>query len=155
MLYLLRASLLQPSPTGANGLDRSERFDALKQATKCFDDALRASGGKNMMAVLGKARVHFTLGKYAEALQAYQTVLERVPDMTDPDPRIGVGCCLWQLGHTDDAKLAWERALELVSRNNLSGLRELSNFITEPRLQNCKYFTWPILFALNFPSPYD
>ena len=115
VLYLLRASLLQPTPTGVNGLGGSEKSDALKQATKCFDDALRASGGRNMMAAMGKARVHFSLGKYAEALQAYQTVLERAPDMVDPDPRIGIGCCLWQLGHVDDAKIAWERALELVS----------------------------------------
>lgn len=119
VLYLLRASLLQPSQTGANSLDRSEKVDALKQAVKCFDDALRASRGSNMMAILGKARVQFSMGKYAEALQAYQTVLERAPDMIDPDPRIGIGCCLWQLGHVDDAKIAWERALELVCNKRL------------------------------------
>lgn len=67
------------------------------------------------MAILGKARVQYSLGKYADSLQCYQRVLERAPDMVDPDPRIGIGCCLWQLGHKDDAKNAWQRALDLVS----------------------------------------
>lgn len=65
------------------------------------------------MAILGKARVSFSMGKYAEALQSYQAVLGQTPDLIDPDPRIGIGCCFWQLGHKDDAKTAWQRALEL------------------------------------------
>ena len=115
VLYLLRASLLQSSSALSNGIDRSERQDTLMQAVKCFDDALRASTGKNIMAKMGKARVYFSLGKYADALQTYQRVLEVSPNTTDPDPRIGIGCCLWQLDHIDDARIAWERALELVS----------------------------------------
>ncbi len=67
-----------------------------------------------MMAILGKSRVQFSLGKYAEALEGYQEVLIKMPDLRDPDPRIGIGCCLWQLGFKDEAKDAWERALELV-----------------------------------------
>lgn len=67
-----------------------------------------------MMATLGKARVQFSLGRYPDALQGYQAVLERAPDLREPDPRIGIGCCFWQLGHREDAKGAWERALELV-----------------------------------------
>ena len=67
-----------------------------------------------MMAMMGKARVMFSQAKYAESLQCYQTVLERAPDIMDPDPRIGIGCCLWQLDHKDDARTAWQRALELV-----------------------------------------
>lgn len=67
------------------------------------------------MATLGKARVQYSLGKYADALASYQQVLGQAPDMVDPDPRIGIGCCLWQLGYKDDARNAWERALELVS----------------------------------------
>ena len=67
-----------------------------------------------MMALLGKARANFSLGKYAEALEGYQEVLSGRPDLIDPDPRIGIGCCFWMLGFKDDAKVAWERALELV-----------------------------------------
>jgi RNA polymerase-associated protein CTR9 len=113
VLYLLRASLQPPSAPGPTSHIGSERFDMLKQAAKCFEDALRSSGGKNMMAMMGKARVNYSLGKYPEALKAYQTVLERAPDLIDPDPRIGIGCCYWQLGHKDDAATAWNRSLEL------------------------------------------
>ena len=65
------------------------------------------------MAALGIARVLFSMGRYADALKRYQMVLERAPYMNDPDPRIGIGCCLWQLGHREDASVAWERALEV------------------------------------------
>lgn len=85
-----------------------------RQALKCFDDALKASQNKNMMAWLGRARAHFSLGRYADALHGYQHVLEHAPDLSDPDPRIGIGCCFWALGFKDDAKAAWQRALEVV-----------------------------------------
>ena len=106
VLCLLRAALVQ---------DASEKQEALRQASKSFDDALRASKDGNMMAFLGKARVLYSLGNYAESLKTYQRVLARAPDLIEPDPRVGIGCCFWQLGHKDDAKVAWERVLELVS----------------------------------------
>lgn len=104
VLCLLRAALTN---------DQNEKMDTLRQGAKSFEDALRHSG-KNMMAVLGRARAHYSLGKFPDALQGYQYVLEHAPDLTDPDPRIGIGCCFWQLGHKDEAKSAWERALEVV-----------------------------------------
>lgn len=104
VLCVLRAALTQ-SP--------SEKTETLRQASKSFEDANRNAGGKNMLALLGKARSSFSLGRFPEALQCYQQVLQRAPDITDPDPRIGIGCCFWQLGHKDDAKAAWERALEV------------------------------------------
>ncbi|KAG9692532.1 TPR-like protein, partial [Aureobasidium melanogenum] len=54
VLYLLRASL-QPSKSSSTAQE-SERLDTLRQAAKCFEDSLRASHGRNMMAVMGKAR---------------------------------------------------------------------------------------------------
>ncbi|KAK0663701.1 Tetratricopeptide repeat protein 1 [Lasiodiplodia hormozganensis] len=128
VLYLLRASAITQTKSGAP--DSAERTDALRQAAKCFDDSLRAYGGKNLMATLGKARVQYSLGKYADALASYQQVLGQAPDMVDPDPRIGIGCCLWQLGYKDDARNAWERALELCpdskTANILLGLYHLN-----------------------------
>lgn len=106
VLCLLKASSLT---------DQNEKNETLRQGAKSFDDALRVSHGRNMMAALGRARAHYSLGKIADALQGYQYVLEHSPDLADPDPRIGIGCCFWQLGHKDEAKVAWERALEVVS----------------------------------------
>lgn len=106
---------MQLAPKSTAGLQiGSEKAETLKQAGKSFDDAIRSSSGKNLMAHLGKARVAFSLGKYPEALQSYQQILERGPDLIEPDPRIGIGCCLWQLNHKEEAKAAWTRALELV-----------------------------------------
>ncbi|KAF2755893.1 protein prenylyltransferase [Pseudovirgaria hyperparasitica] len=110
VLYLLKASLTPPSRAGTQA---SEKVDTLRQAAKCFEDAIRSSSGKNVMALLGKARVQFALGKPGEALELYQMVLSRSPELIDPDPRIGIGCCFWELGHKDDAKGAWTRALDL------------------------------------------
>ncbi|KAF2457249.1 hypothetical protein BDY21DRAFT_304402 [Lineolata rhizophorae] len=122
VLYLLRSSMLPPSKASIGGPSSSERMETLGQASKCFDDALRASNGRNAMAHLGKARIQFSLGKYADALGLYQTVLTRAPELIDPDPRIGVGCCFWQLGYKDDARGAWERSLELNPESKIANI---------------------------------
>lgn len=109
VLYLLRASL-QSSTAAASSVDR---IDHLRQAMKCFDDALRHSNNRNLMAKMGKARCNYSMAKYAEALKGYQSVLESSPSLIDPDPRIGIGCCYWQLGFKDDAASAWQRSLDL------------------------------------------
>ncbi|KAG8630414.1 hypothetical protein KVT40_002033 [Elsinoe batatas] len=121
VLYLLRAALLS-TKAGFGPRAHAERADMLQQATKCFEDALRSSGGRNIMAIIGKARTLFSLGKYAESYLAYQNALERAPDMYEPDPRIGLGCCLWQLGHKDEAKNAWQRALEVNSGSKVANV---------------------------------
>lgn len=113
VLYLLRASLQPPSQNPGSNQISNDRLETLKQAGKCFEDALRASHGKSLLAKLGKARVQYSLGKYAEALKIYQNVLESSPGLTDPDPRIGIGCCFWNLGYKDDAAQAWQRSLDL------------------------------------------
>lgn len=75
-----------------------------------------------MMAVLGRARVQYLQGKFTDALQSYQEVLSKMPSLRDPDPRIGIGCCLWQLGFKDRAKAAWERSLALVTTRGIQSL---------------------------------
>lgn len=115
VLYLLKASLQAPSKaTAATGTSvDSEKAGLLHGALKSFDDASRASRGKNMLAVMGKSRVLLSLGKYSEALAGYQEVLVKMPDFVDPDPRVGIGYCLWKLGFKEDARVAWERSLEI------------------------------------------
>ncbi|KAK4149517.1 hypothetical protein C8A00DRAFT_37888 [Chaetomidium leptoderma] len=111
VLILLKASL-QPQSKAPGAVD-SHKAEQLRNALKSFEEAIRVSQGKNMLAVMGKARALFSLGRYPESLAAYQDVLAKMPDMVDPDPRIGIGCCFWQLGFKDDAKIAWERCLEI------------------------------------------
>ncbi|KAI9782525.1 MAG: hypothetical protein M1816_001863 [Peltula sp. TS41687] len=132
VLYLLRASFQQPSSQSRtpSSQDQSERVLVVRQAIKCFEDALRVSNNKNMLALMGKSRAQYSLGMYAEALASYQQVLSKMPDLSDPDPRIGIGCCLWQLGYKDDAKVAWERALKVnpdsTTANALLGVYHLN-----------------------------
>ncbi|KAH7360106.1 putative RNA polymerase II transcription elongation factor [Rhexocercosporidium sp. MPI-PUGE-AT-0058] len=118
VLYLLKASL-QPPSKGTGAID-SGKADLLNAALKSFEDANRASRGKNMLAVMGKSRVLFSLGKYAEALAGYQEVLAKMPGFVDPDPRVGIGYCLWKLGFKEDAKVAWERSLEINLKSKIA-----------------------------------
>lgn len=120
VLLLLRASLQAPSKT-AGGIGK-EKHELLKTAVKSFDDALRVSQGKNMLALMGKARALFSMHKYPESLAIYQDVLMKMPDLVDPDPRIGIGCCFWQLGFKDDAKMAWERCLEINPNSKVANI---------------------------------
>ncbi|KAM5485118.1 protein required for normal CLN1 and CLN2 G1 cyclin expression [Microsporum canis] len=114
VLSILRASLQPPSkPVRPGTVDTSERVESLQQAIKCFDESSKAFGGRNIMAILGRARANYMLGRYGEALEGYQEALVKMPNMRDPDPRIGIGCCLWQLDFKDQAKVAWNRALTL------------------------------------------
>lgn len=122
VLYLLRASLQPPSKSSNPGVIDSEKAEILRHALKSFDDAIRVSQGRNMMAVLGKSRALFSMGKYAEALEGYQDALHRMPELTEPDPRIGIGCCFWQLNHKDDAKAAWERSLEINPDSKIANI---------------------------------
>ena len=111
VLCLLRAAI---------STDKSHRGGSLRDAAKAFDDCLRATNHNNMMALLGKARTLFSMHKYADAYKVYQQILQKAPDLTEPDPRIGIGCCLWQLGFKDDARVAWERAREINKNSKVA-----------------------------------
>ncbi|PHH77676.1 hypothetical protein CDD80_328 [Ophiocordyceps camponoti-rufipedis] len=120
VLLLLKASLQAPSKTGT-GIG-AQKHELLKNGVKSFEDALRVSQGKNMLALMGKARALYSMHKYAEALTAYQDVLQKMPDLVDPDPRIGIGCCFWQLGFKQDAKATWERCLEIDPESKVANI---------------------------------
>ncbi|KAK8870014.1 hypothetical protein IAR55_000584 [Kwoniella newhampshirensis] len=64
----------------------------------------------NLIALTAQARLQFARRSHEQALQTYQQLLSLSPDM-HPDPRIGLGLCLWQLGDRAKARAAWERAL--------------------------------------------
>jgi RNA polymerase-associated protein CTR9 len=79
---------------------------------RLFEEILKVKPN-NVIALMGKARIHYSRNQFAIALRLYQKVLITRPDI-QPDPRIGIGQCFWQLKMKADAKLAWERALQLV-----------------------------------------
>ncbi|CCJ28920.1 unnamed protein product, partial [Pneumocystis jirovecii] len=87
----------------------------MDQAGKYFDSVLKTDRN-NLFAMLGKARILFSHKNYTGALKLYQTILSSKPDFI-PDPRIGIGLCFWELNMKQDAKAAWERSLELDSKN--------------------------------------
>lgn len=122
VLQLFKASLQPQSKSVISGGIDPEKAEILRSSLKSFDDALRVSQGRNIIAVMGKSRALFSLGKFAEALEGYQDALHKMPDMVDPDPRIGIGCCFWQLGFKDDARTAWERALEINSDSKIANI---------------------------------
>lgn len=87
-------------------------------ATRSMDDALRSFEGvlvekpTNLVALLGKARILYAKRNYREALRLFQDVLRYNPQCI-PDPRIGIGLCLWAMDHKAKAKAAWQRSLEV------------------------------------------
>lgn len=118
VLNLLRASLITATKTGPGA--EAERTDALNQALKSFEEAAKFSDQRNLLALMGQARSLYLLKKYSPALATYQKVMAKMPDLTDPDPRIGIGACMWQLGHRDNARSAWERALRLNPKSTVA-----------------------------------
>lgn len=123
VLQLMRASLQAPSGSAsAPGTIDHEKMEFLRASVKSFDDAIRVSQRRNMLAVMGKSRALFSLGRYADALEGYQEALHRMPELVDPDPRIGIGCCFWQLNYKEDAKAAWERALEVNPDSKIANI---------------------------------
>jgi RNA polymerase-associated protein CTR9 len=106
-------SILQLLNTGIQRLETAGTDKAsADQILRTFEEVLRQKPN-NVIALLGKARVHFSRSQFAIALRLYQKALTLRPDM-QPDPRIGIGQCFWSLKMKEDAKRAWERALELV-----------------------------------------
>jgi RNA polymerase-associated protein CTR9 len=96
----------------ASATTTSKRNHHFNQALRVFDDAIRTSPRGNMLVLMGKAHALYGRKRYDKSLEVYQGMLRYRPDM-DPDPRIGIEMCYWSLGYKDDAKMAWERALEI------------------------------------------
>ncbi|KAI0081989.1 RNA polymerase II-associated protein [Panus rudis PR-1116 ss-1] len=90
----------------------------LQLGTRAMDDAMRSFEGvlankpTNIVALLGKARLLYTRRQYPQALKLFQEVLRLSPNCR-PDPRIGIGLCLWSMNYKDKAKAAWQRSAEV------------------------------------------
>ncbi|PCH35997.1 RNA polymerase II-associated protein [Wolfiporia cocos MD-104 SS10] len=90
----------------------------LQVGQRTMDDALRSFDGvlvekpTNLVALLGKAKIMYARRQFHQALKLFQTVLKLKPDCL-PDPRIGIGLCLWAMDHKEKAKAAWQRSVEV------------------------------------------
>ncbi|KAF7357881.1 Tetratricopeptide repeat protein 1 [Mycena venus] len=87
-------------------------------ATRAMPDALTSFNGvleekpTNLIALIGKGRILYAQRNFPEALKIFRRVLELNPRCI-PDPRVGIGLCLWALGHKAKAKAAWQRSLDV------------------------------------------
>ncbi|WFD17893.1 protein required for normal CLN1 and CLN2 G1 cyclin expression [Malassezia caprae] len=85
-------------------------------AAKLFD-VLLTRMPEHIVALLGRACLQLRARQHLAALQTYQHALRLVVRVQQsgapwpgPDPRIGIGLCLWALGRHDAARRAWQRA---------------------------------------------
>ncbi|KAH9170927.1 RNA polymerase II-associated protein [Lactarius sanguifluus] len=84
---------------------------SMEDAFRSFEAVLKERP-TNLIALLGKARILYTRRQFPSALKLFQQVLQLNP-YSLPDPRIGIGLCLWALNHKEKAKAAWERSVEV------------------------------------------
>jgi len=61
-----------------------------------------------------QANILYTRRNFKEALRLFQDVLRYNPNC-QPDPRIGIGLCLWAMDDKTKARAAWQRSLEVAS----------------------------------------
>ncbi|OCH88638.1 RNA polymerase II-associated protein [Obba rivulosa] len=83
----------------------------MDEARRSFDAVLSLKP-TNLVALLGKAKILYATRQYPQALKLFQRVLQLNPQCL-PDPRIGIGLCLWAMGQKEKAKAAWQRSLEV------------------------------------------
>ncbi|THH01100.1 hypothetical protein EW026_g1546 [Hermanssonia centrifuga] len=83
----------------------------MENALRSFDGVL-AEKPTNVVALLGKARILYARRQYQQSLRLFQDVLRYNPNCV-PDPRVGIGLCLWAMDQKGKAKVAWERSIEV------------------------------------------
>eukprot|EP00158_Paraphelidium_tribonemae_P008598 Partr_v1_DN28623_c1_g1_i2_m50530 putative Ctr9, Paf1 RNA polymerase II complex component, homolog (S. cerevisiae) len=93
-----------------------EKFDQAAYQFKLVLDSSSTSSRNSVPALLGKAAILYRQQNYADALAVYQSLLRSHPRMK-PDVRMGIGLCLWQLGHHSTAVYALDRVLERDPNN--------------------------------------
>ncbi|KAK4055542.1 protein required for normal CLN1 and CLN2 G1 cyclin expression [Microbotryomycetes sp. JL201] len=104
-------------------------INRVEEASKLFEEILRDEP-THLYALTGRARMLVLKRSYRPALKAYQQILTLAPNFL-PDPRIGIGYCLWMLGDRARARRAWERSIavhpnESTSATLLLGLAHLN-----------------------------
>ncbi|PVG02568.1 TPR-like protein [Serendipita vermifera] len=93
------------------GIHQLAKTSTMNEALVTFEGILQSSP-TNLVALHGKARIMYAKKNYRESMSLYQRILTLSP-YSLPDPRIGIGLCLWQMGDKSKARRAWERSLEV------------------------------------------
>ncbi|ODV92203.1 hypothetical protein CANCADRAFT_16634, partial [Tortispora caseinolytica NRRL Y-17796] len=106
----------------------------LEKASRIFEEVLRRDS-RNLLALMGRARVLYSRGAYKAALKIYQNVLSLNPSFS-PDPRIGIGLCFWRLNHLDMAVAAWKRADAVSNGTNTTATLLIGVSLMHNALQN-------------------
>lgn len=76
---------------------------------------------QNSMFILIRAKILYQKKQYLPSLKLFQQLLIINPSL-DPDPRIGIGLCFWQLKDYNMAKKSWKRALNLCPKNKIASI---------------------------------
>ena len=83
-----------------------------------------------------QAKIAYARRQYTQSLKTFQRVLQLNPTCL-PDPRIGIGLCLWAMDHKAKAKAAWQRSVEVVGIFTIIEIPHDSSLKTEPRRVVC------------------
>lgn len=159
-IYTSNSTALPTEPVCSLGIQQLATRN-MDEAMRSFDGVLAAKP-TNVVALLGKVpfevfttnfpanstqgRILYLRRNYPQALQIFIQVLRYNPQC-NPDPRIGIGLCLWAMNNKAKAKAAWERSLELVRLFVPCAFSPLSEF---PILsQNPSEWTAQLLLGLE------
>lgn len=85
----------------------------LNAAEDYFNNALE-NEGDNIFALIGKACLFYSKGKFIDALKIYKRVMKLNP-LCPPNVRFGIGLCYFKLEKIDKALSAFERVLTMVT----------------------------------------
>ncbi|KAJ3269385.1 protein required for normal CLN1 and CLN2 G1 cyclin expression [Terramyces sp. JEL0728] len=96
------------------GLTKHDRD--LDQALSSYKQAL-SFDANFVPALIGIASAYFKKEDYKAALNYYQRVLSHLPDI-NPDVRVPIGLCFYKLSMYTEARLAFERAVEINPSNS-------------------------------------
>ncbi|AMD21083.1 HEL198Cp [Eremothecium sinecaudum] len=96
----------------------------------------------NVLFLLMRAKLLYQKKNYSLALRVFQELLVLDPTL-QPDPRVGIGLCFWQLKDPGMAIRSWKRALQMDPQNKAARilvlLGDFRNVITNS--ENDEYFT--------------
>lgn len=88
----------------------------------------------NCLFLLLRAKLLYQKKNYVASLKIFQELLVINP-VLQPDPRIGIGLCFWQLKDPKMAIKSWQRALQINSKNTSASilvlLGEFHNSLTD------------------------